>query len=70
MTTTQRLVAGVMFQMKVQCQSIGIVEGSSKVRKFEKDSNTKENENNEGTSDNSTELVNLMSRERAGGLTQ
>ena len=39
----------------------------SKVRE---DSNTKGNENNEGTSDNSTELVNLMSRERAGGLTQ
>ena len=78
MKTTQRLVEGMMFQMKVQCQSIGIVEGSSKVqrfkglkvRKFEEDSNTKGNQNNEGTSDNSMELVNPRSRVRAGGLTQ
>ena len=42
----------------------------SKVQKIEEGSNTRENEDNEGTSDNSTELVNLMSQECAGGLTQ
>ena len=40
------------------------------MQRFEEDSNTKGNENNEGTSDNSTELVNLMSWECAGELMQ